>query len=208
MLPALSLIAIDEPVEDYAPRDPPQVCKKDARPGVLKFREFVLREMGGGNSGIERGCGPSGATSHHNEGRAWDWTVDADVAEDRSRVERLLAWLMSPGSHGEPHEMLRRAGIRYIVWDRQIWTTGTKAWEAYGPSGNKTIEHRDHVHFSFATPGADGKTSFFRWLNREQPVVPPAVPLKQPSQVLPVALGVVIGFAAISLAWTRLPRMR
>lgn len=201
MIPPLHLVAIGEPAEPYVVGDRPSTCTVTPTAGAMKFRDFVIGHLGGGNSGISPGGGCRGS-SFHNEGRAWDWTVDAEKPEEHERVGRLFDWLFSPGPSGEPDEMLRRVGIQEIIWDREIWTTKSKAWRPYQPSGNKTIEHRDHVHFSFGRPGSKAETSFFRWLEQGQPMLPSG-PLTQPQGALPKGLPVAVGFV-VGLGLSRL----
>jgi hypothetical protein len=62
---------------------------------------------------------------------------------------------------GNADAWARRAGLRVIIWENRIWTTGTKKWKPYGKTGT-TAGHYDHVHFTFGWPGARGATSFFR----------------------------------------------
>ena len=56
----------------------------------MLFRKFILEHLGGGDSGICRGCAGQPAKSEHNEGRAWDWKVNvnnpADVEETTQEV--------------------------------------------------------------------------------------------------------------------------
>jgi len=177
------------PPEDYAPRDPPSGCDPTPKPGVELFRDFVLTQLGGESSGIYRPC-ELGGPSHHHEGRAWDWRVDASNPQDAAAVDTLLDWLLAPDEHGEPHAMLRRAGIDYIIWDAAIWNARTRSWEAYdgfdeqgrcaAPGGCRS-PHRDHVHFSFGWPGARAETSFYDWLrNGDQPQPPSPLPIEAP----------------------------
>jgi hypothetical protein len=216
MLPVLSQIKIAAPVEPYAKPDLPKICDPTAKPGVVKFKKSILKHQGGGSygphdaSGIVRACTPGGTvTSHHHEGRGWDWQVDADKPADQERVAEAIAWLFAPGPTGAVHEMLRRAGIRYIIWDKRIWSTGSQGWKPYTRTGNKTIEHRDHVHFSFSKAGANAQTSLYPWIDNDQPVTPPGtdpppiIPLDAKSlltaqAMIPMAFGVVLGLATVA----------
>ena len=51
--------------------------------------------------------------------------------------------------------MARRAGLRTIIWERQIWIAGA-GWAPY-----LRDPHTDHVHFGFGWAGARGETSFY-----------------------------------------------
>src|SRR5690349_718960 len=63
------------PVEDYASYQPAQHCASGAKPGTEVLAAWIVAKFGGGLGGICRAC--SGSTSEHNEGRAFDWTLDA-----------------------------------------------------------------------------------------------------------------------------------
>lgn len=157
---------------DVRCNDAPNVagCSK---PGVMMFRDWVLATFGGHSAGIGRPC-HIGKTSLHHEGRAWDWGVDATDPEDVERVEALLSFLLKDGPEGK-HEMLRRAGIVVIIFDRQIWSTLHKKWRPYGRD-----PHTDHVHFGFSPEGAMAETSFYRMLGE------PGTPLPTPVEPAPV----------------------
>lgn len=185
------------PVEPYEPYVGPVSCDPTPRPGVEMFRDYVLATLGGRDVGIQPGggCRPG---SHHNEGRAWDWGMDASDPDEAARVEALLAWLQAPGPHEEPDANLRRAGIVLLIWNGQRWSTSTRIWQPYTGS----VPHTDHVHISFGWPGALGQTSLYAWLEDggasrppEPPYVPP--PLYVPpgtSRAVPVAIGAVLGY--------------
>ena len=185
------LPVVDPPVsvEDYAPRDEVTTCDPDAKPGVVAFRALVLGHLGGTDLGICRECGEG--KSEHYEGRAWDWGVRADRAEDIERVSKLFSWLLSPGPHGQPHANFRRSGLRYMIWDGQIWTGGTKSWKPY--SGHSA--HRDHVHFTFGWPGALAQTSLYDWL-RDPIGSPPPLAIASRWQVAwMLVAGIPLGWA-------------
>lgn len=160
------------PPEAYQPSDPPSTCDPDPKPGVVLFQQFVVEHLGGGEGWITRPCTRGGA-SHHHEGRAWDWMLDVNDPEDDRRAEALFGWLFAPDDHGEPHAMLRRAGIDYLIWNKQIWNARTKTWAPYGGFNDEGIctatggcrnPHTDHVHISFGWPGARAETSLYDWI--------------------------------------------
>lgn len=142
------------PVEDYVPRSPPTNCDFSPKPGVVAFRKFVLENLGGGDSGICRSCEGGVPTSEHNEGRAWDWRVLLNNPTDVERVEKLFDWLLK-----NDNENFRRLGLRYMIWDKRIYSAGSRAWKPYGGPGQSP--HQDHVHFTFGHAGANAETSFF-----------------------------------------------
>lgn len=185
-------VGIQVSAEDYASRVHPTTCEDSPKPGVVMFRQFVLENLGGVDLGICRGCSGGVPRSEHNEGRAWDWGVSAGSPDDVRRVEQLMRWLLDPSPEGEPHANFRRVGLRYMVWNRQIWSGGTKEWRAYTGSD----PHTNHVHFSWDWPGARAETSFYDWL-REGTRPPPARPRMQ-GMLIPT---LIIGGGAVAGWW-------
>jgi len=175
-------------VEGYAPRAETITCDPPPKPGAVAFRAFVLGHLGGTDLGICRACGAG--RSEHYEGRAWDWGVRADRPEDVERVEKLFSWLFAPGPHGEPNANFRRVGLRYLIWDRKIWSGGTQIWRPYSGSA-----HRDHVHFTIGWDGALAKTSFYDWLRN--PTTLPVELSQQPAWQLAAVMagGGALGWA-------------
>jgi hypothetical protein len=135
--------------EDYAPLEDESACDPTPKPGVEIFRDWTLEAYGGSDLGIVRPCG--GGRSGHYSGRAWDWGVQAGDP----RADRFFSRIFA-----NQHEILRRAGITYLIHDGSIWSTGTRQWRPYsGPN-----RHTDHVHVSFGTPGAIARTTFYQRL--------------------------------------------
>lgn len=196
---AIPAVGIQVSVEPYAPREPATTCDPDPKPGVVAFRDFTLEHVGGRDVGISRGCDVGKASEHH-EGRAWDWGLNAGDPEEAAKADEMIEWLLAPDEHGEPHANFRRAGMRYMIWNRRIWSTGPKEWRPY----TGVNPHTDHVHFSWGWPGAMAQTSLYDWMGRGAP--PPPSPLT-PSPVspfasaLPFALGMAMG-------WWLAPRLR
>lgn len=158
------------PLENYATPTSPQACEQVLRPGVQAFQRWLLENMGshlGAKGGILRDCSRQPLSDHH-EGRAYDWPMLASDSDEAARVDEVLDWLLKPDDQGNEHVNLRRIGLTYIIWNRQIWHVSTKEWRPY----NKD-PHIDHVHFSFGWPGAMGETSFFEWVKNPNPVPPP-----------------------------------
>lgn len=132
--------------EDFAPMEPETVCDPVAKPGPLKFAQIVMSRFGGSNLGIIRECG--GSMSGHTAGTAWDWGTLTGGAQ----VDAMMSWLFANDA-----EVLRRAGIMYLIYNQRIWNTRSRMWQNYtGPN-----PHTDHVHFSFGSAGAMGRTSFY-----------------------------------------------
>ncbi len=146
-------------IEGYSPYVGQSRCDPIAKPGVVAFRDLMLKAFPGtGNSGIVRECN-QGKKSEHKEGRAWDWKVSAKKPSDVAKVNEALDWLFAVDKYGNQHAMIRRLGIMYIIWNRKIWSASkaSKGWRDY----NGRSPHTDHVHFSFSWDGANTKTTFW-----------------------------------------------
>lgn len=122
-------------------------CAQLRARGTESFRDFVLRNFGGADLGIFRAC--ADAPSGHYSGRSWDWGTLSGNAD----VDGLFRYLFANNA-----EVIRRAGITYLIYNRQIWNARSQTWSAY----NGANPHTDHVHFSLSTPGALGQTSFYQ----------------------------------------------
>jgi len=153
-------------IEAYQPYVGQKVCDPVAKPGVRSFMNMVLEAYPGtGSSGIVRDCG-IGGTSEHKEGRAWDWTANYSNTTQRAQAANLLTWLLATDKYGNKHAMLRRLGVMYMIWNKQIWKAyqADKGWQAYSGSD----PHTSHAHFSFGWNGAKQATSY--WSGRVAPV--------------------------------------
>ncbi|HEV2888791.1 MAG TPA: hypothetical protein VGX28_00285 [Frankiaceae bacterium] len=151
--------AYTAPIEAYAPYSPQSICSPTAKPGVVAWRDQLLRTYSWTRSlGIVRAC-DVGGRSEHKEGRALDWGVNVSSARDVAAVRDVFAWLFATDKYGNKHAMARRLGIQYIIWNRQIWGSysASQGWRAYTGAS----PHTDHVHFSFSWPGANKVTSYW-----------------------------------------------
>jgi hypothetical protein len=202
----------DTPPEPFAAPFPETECDpREDRPGVLAFRDFVLRHQGGGVGYISRPCDVGGPSGHH-AGRAWDWMISAAEPAQKARADELVGWLLANDA-----EMFRRAGLRYLIWNKRQFSSsprgpsGQRAWKAYdgydtqgrctSPGGCRD-PHTSHVHFSFSKEGAAGQTSFYRWLAGE--TLPGTPPPKAPNPFKPrsassayAVVGLALGLGAI-----------
>ena len=146
-------------IEAYAAYSPQTTCSPTAKPGVVAFRDQLLRTYSWTRSlGIVRGC-DVGGRSEHKEGRAFDWGVSAYSTRDVAAVNDLLGWLLRTDRFGNKHAMARRLGIQYVIWNRRIWGAYDAAdgWRSYTGAS----PHTDHVHFSFSWRGANKLTSYW-----------------------------------------------
>jgi hypothetical protein len=152
MSPKISIPTFDVPVDPYPPNEPVATYTPAPKPGVVAFRDWVLHQLGGTDLGISRSLADGQLpTSKHHEGRAWDWGPPSDAAAD-VLLDALLKTI-----DGDEHALARRAGIRVIIWQRRIWTAGTRSWQPY----TKANPHTDHIHFGFSWDGALAKTSMY-----------------------------------------------
>lgn len=161
-------------LDDYAVHEPELTCDPKPKRGTRALAAFLLARYGGRDVGIARSC--SAAYSGHEEGRAFDWGVPyrPNVVDDQGRpaphvkpfdaaaAERLVAELLAAGPSGE-HELARRLGVMYLIYNRRIWRSYDRpgiprGWAAYGGAS----PHVDHVHLSQSWAGARGETSAFR----------------------------------------------
>lgn len=143
-------MSFSEPAEGFiSPLEPEKGCDPVAKPGVVAFRSYVLSHFGGTDLGIIRAC--SGAGDGHMLGKAWDWGVLGGNAQ----IPQMLDWLFANNA-----EVIRRAGIMYVIYNERIWNSRDQRWSNY----TGTNPHTDHVHISFGTAGAMGRTSFYSGL--------------------------------------------
>lgn len=139
------------------------LCSPAAKPGVVAFRDLVLRTYPGTRSmGISRACSVGGR-SEHKEGRAFDWGVNIGVPAERAAAESVLSQLLATDASGNRHALARRLGVMYMIWDRQIWSaySADRGWRPY----NGANAHTDHVHLSLSWDGAMGRTSYWKGAN-------------------------------------------
>src|SRR5699024_8966862 len=92
--------------------------------------------------------------SDHPNGRAVDVMIPGyDTSEGNARGWEIAEWYQTNSE---------ALGVRYVIFDRKIWTGGT-SWEAYiHPSGNTTdpnLNHTNHVHVSVVPDGEAPSTS-------------------------------------------------
>jgi hypothetical protein len=160
-----------EQIEPYPSYDAQSTCSPTAKPGMVAFRDMLLRAYpASGSYGISRDCNVGG-TSEHKEGRAFDWANNANDPAARRRVANLMSWLFATDQYGHRHAMARRLGIMYIIWNRQIFRMyrASEGWSPYTGSN----PHTDHVHFSLTRAGGNKRTSFWTLQMDGPPTQPP-----------------------------------
>lgn len=202
---ALPTPAFESPVELFAGPWGELECDPTPKPGVVAFQDFVIKHQGGVAGRIVGEC--VSRQSGHSSGRAWDWMISALDADSRARADELIAWLLANDA-----EMFRRAGLRYIIWNKQGWyRNGWKPYDGFNklgecPNPPCRNTHTDHVHFSFGKPGAAGTTSFYDWLRGGAPVDPgplpvfPTLPSLAGAPMWPLVAGFAVAFAGVMIA--------
>lgn len=166
VVPAGSALAAPPPTPDFSrPVDPYSTyqgqtgCAAVPSPGILRLQQLVLAAYPASPSRgyLLRSCDTPG-TSEHEDGRAWDWPARVDVPEQKAMADELLAWLTAPDDNGVPNARMRRLGIMYMIYNRQIFKAygSPPGWYAY--TGENP--HTDHIHFSLSWEGARETTSW------------------------------------------------
>ncbi len=166
LAPAAS--AWTEAPEDYASYEPEDGCRSRPLAGTSELASWIDRSFAGGAArATMRAC--SSSTSEHQDGRAIDWTMDADRRAQRREVARFLAKVFADDRDGERHALARRMGIMYVIWNDRMYAS-YRTFEArdYLSSScrtvercSKTLRHRDHVHLSLSQRGGRGLTSWY-----------------------------------------------
>jgi hypothetical protein len=168
--PAHALADLPPDEEAY---DPARRCDPKPKPGVARFIRWLDRHAQGVFWGSYR-CEKWGKreASLHAENRAVDWHLDASRPADKRAARRLIRLMLAPDRVGTPRALARRMGVEEIIWDCSYWAAGMEQFRPYGPCFNKhgdmrrrvnkTIAHRDHIHFGLSKDGARARTTFWR----------------------------------------------
>ena len=155
------------PIEDYPTYQAGTKCRPQPKPGTVYLGKWMVRKFGGSYGSVGRAC--SDATSEHEEGRAFDWTLDATKKADRKVARKFLVRIFATDQRGHEDALARRMGIMYVIWNDRVWS----AWRTYEADDylssscktkkkcSKTLRHRDHVHVSQTRAGGRGRTSWF-----------------------------------------------
>jgi hypothetical protein len=153
------------------------LCDPVARPGTLALQDLLLATYGPATIYIPRGC--TSSTSEHFDGRALDWMRNARVPAEKEMADAFVDWLLAPAADGTPHEMARRMGIMYIIWNNRMirmydpgrgWTDYRSCLSsANAGTSMDTSCHRNHVHLSMSWDGAAGITSWWTGVAQLQP---------------------------------------
>ena len=166
-------VALPAGIEDMPSYQPQTFCDPVAKPGVVAFGALLTATYPDTTVvDIARSCASESGSSEHKDGRALDWGAYYKNPQQVAEVNAVFTWLFAPDAAGNPNAMLRRLGIMYIIWNKQIWGAWSQSWQPYSCSG-VTACHQDHVHFSFDWAGARKRTSFWTGVVAP-PMAPPA----------------------------------
>jgi hypothetical protein len=158
-------------IEDMPAYQPQTVCDPVTKPGITALGALLTATYPDTSvASTARSCASESGTSEHKDGRALDWAANYQNPQQVAEVHAVFSWLFARDAQGNPNAMLRRLGIMYIIWNKQIWGGWSQSWQPYSCSG-VTACHQDHVHFSFDWAGALKKTSFWTGV-----VAPPMAP--------------------------------
>ena len=152
-------VKIPADIEVMPPYQPQTFCHPVTQPGTLALaNKLTATYAGTAIVSLSRPC--DGSTSEHFDGRAIDWGVDHRNDRQRAKGQAFLHWLFATDAAGHDHAMLRRLGVMYVIWNKQIWGSWSHKWEPYSCSG-VTACHVDHMHISLDWSGAKKRTSFW-----------------------------------------------
>lgn len=161
-------VPIDDERYDHATR-----CRSRPMRGTRALEAWLDRYARGGSWGIMR-CEKLGRGNYslHAEGRALDWNLDAGRSAERREAERIIALLLAPDRRGNERALARRMGIQEIIYNCRSWFSGMDRMKRYSACYdrrgrrrkrvNRTIAHRDHIHFGLSRRGGAGRTSYWK----------------------------------------------
>ncbi len=158
-IPVPKAPAFGAAIEPLASYEGAATCDPVARPGTVDLENLIKASYGSTSFGITRSCTGATATSEHNEGRALDWMINANVPAQKAVADSFIAWLLATDKYGNKDAMARRLGIMYIIWDTKMWRAYEPGWGWKPYTGAEA--HTDHVHFSLDWDGAMARTSFY-----------------------------------------------
>lgn len=182
-------------IDAYSSYESEGTCSIKPKPGVVAYRDLLVRTYGSRWSNISRAC--SASISGHEEGRSLDWSSLATNTKQKAQADALLKWLLATDIHGNKHAMARRLGIQYIQYNNKMWRAynASAGWQPQMLGGKDcaklgrnylTACHRDHIHTSFSWAGAKKKTSYFTgWKPCPTPSTPTITP-PEPANLTPV----------------------
>jgi hypothetical protein len=162
-------------IEVMPPYQPQAFCSPTVKPGTQALAaKLTATYAGTAIVSLVRPCASD--TSEHYDGRAIDWGVDHRNTRQLAQGKAFLHWLFATDAAGNDHAMVRRLGVMYVIWNKQIWGSWSQQWEPYSCSG-ATACHVDHMHISLDWSGAMKKTSFWTGVV-SAPMPPPLIAIR------------------------------
>jgi hypothetical protein len=152
--------AFKKKVDDYAEYRGQKKCRDKPREGTLGVVQ-ILRDTFPEHArfSLMRAC-DLGPRSEHKDGRAIDWMVRVNREDEREAAEDFIEYLTAKDVDGKKNAHLRRLGVMYIIWNKEILRSYEikKGWQPYeGPN-----DHTTHMHISLSPDGAEKRTSFWQ----------------------------------------------
>ncbi|HJE57797.1 MAG TPA: hypothetical protein K8V84_04675 [Nocardiopsis listeri] len=112
---------------------------EQTQPRMAAIRDEVIMEFG---APFPVGCYRPSADDH-GDGRACDFMMSANGAAPTEANRQLGTQIADYGIANAD-----RLGIKYIIWEQQIWQSTSRQWTFMNDRGDLTQNHYDHVHIS------------------------------------------------------------
>jgi hypothetical protein len=188
-----AVVALPSALDNAAFYEPQTVCDPTPRPGATALKNLLVATYGPATVYIPRAC--TSSTSEHFDGRAVDWMRSVRVPAQKAMADAFVSWLLAPARDGTPHEMARRLGIMYIIWNNRMirmydpgrgWTNYRNCLAAANSgTGLDTSCHRNHVHLSLSWDGAAALTSWWTGVAQAQAYCPRRRRAREPGSANP-----------------------
>ncbi|MGW5879341.1 coiled-coil domain-containing protein [Nocardiopsis terrae] len=108
-------------------------------PRMAAIRDEIIMKFG---APYPVGCWRPSAQDH-GTGRACDFMMSANGAAPSAANKDLGQQISDYGIANAD-----RLGIKYIIWEQQIWQSTSRQWTWMNDRGDLTQNHYDHVHIS------------------------------------------------------------
>ncbi|WP_159943137.1 MULTISPECIES: hypothetical protein [unclassified Nocardiopsis] len=110
-----------------------------ASPRMAAIRDEIVMNFG---APYPVGCLRNSADDH-GSGNACDFMMSSGGALPSSQNRALGTQIAQYGINNAD-----RLGIKYIIWEQQIWHSANRQWKWMEDRGDNTQNHYDHVHIS------------------------------------------------------------
>ncbi|WP_017590481.1 coiled-coil domain-containing protein [Nocardiopsis ganjiahuensis] len=112
---------------------------EQTQPRMAAIRDEIIMEFG---APFPVGCWRPSADDH-GSGNACDFMMSANGAAPSAENKALGQQISDYGIANAD-----RLGIKYIIWEQQIWQSTSRQWTWMNDRGDLTQNHYDHVHIS------------------------------------------------------------